>query len=415
MKIIFRVLILLFLGVTQISLAQQVSIGERFSLTSKVLNEERAYQIYLPPSYYANPKAKFPVFYLLDGDYNFHYDTGLVEFLSNTAFTIPEMIVVGISDKGGTKQLQNSNPAENADDFIKFISTELKPLIKSKYRTEALDILAGHSKFGLLVTHYWMTQATDFDLFLAIDPSYWFNDNEITTRLETKLKSGFSPSSQLYIAQAKTQGMGIDELVDVLEKHLPNRKTWHLEQYLNDNHGSLHMKAISDMLTSTFKGWDLNRELFYSFKSSDEVINHYKAISDKYNAEFLLPWYSLGNVVYYYFRKDEKENLDALEAGIKNFFPNSLEGYYLELAKNHLEANQLDKAKILYETCLESNTKLYQALEGLSKIYCEQKQRKKALNTMNSALNLAKELKLRQWQLNQIQASYNEVLKSSGE
>ena len=98
------VFILIFL-ISGILFAQHIAIGERHSFDSEILNEQRSYQIYLPPSYHENSNAKFPVIYLLDGDYNFHYDSGLIEFLSNSAFTIPEMILVGISDNGGTKQL----------------------------------------------------------------------------------------------------------------------------------------------------------------------------------------------------------------------------------------------------------------------------------------------------------------------
>ncbi|MCV6614120.1 MAG: hypothetical protein OIF35_04015, partial [Cellvibrionaceae bacterium] len=36
------------------------TIGQRFSVDSKVLGNKRNYQIYLPPSYYSQPQANFP-------------------------------------------------------------------------------------------------------------------------------------------------------------------------------------------------------------------------------------------------------------------------------------------------------------------------------------------------------------------
>lgn len=89
------------------------------------------------------------------------------------------MIVIGISDKGSAKQLANTDPKKNADQFIQFISRELKPLINKKYRVAELELLVGHSKFRIFTTHYWMTQPNDFDIFSTIDPSYWYNDYKL--------------------------------------------------------------------------------------------------------------------------------------------------------------------------------------------------------------------------------------------
>lgn len=52
---------------------------ERGSLFSNALDEERSYQIYLPESYHYSKKGNYPVVYMVDGDYNFYYQTGIVE------------------------------------------------------------------------------------------------------------------------------------------------------------------------------------------------------------------------------------------------------------------------------------------------------------------------------------------------
>ena len=55
-----------------------IQIGSRHQITSEYLDEEREFQVYLPPTYYFNDKNDYPVIYLLDGDYNFHYVTSLL-------------------------------------------------------------------------------------------------------------------------------------------------------------------------------------------------------------------------------------------------------------------------------------------------------------------------------------------------
>jgi len=73
---------------------------ERNTIYSQHLEEDRSYQIYLPPSYYYSDKGTYPVIYLIDGDYNFYYQTAIIESLATVGEKIPEVIVVGISDKG---------------------------------------------------------------------------------------------------------------------------------------------------------------------------------------------------------------------------------------------------------------------------------------------------------------------------
>lgn len=403
--------LLLFMLCNHLSLSQNINIGKRFNLQSNILNETRSYQVYLPPSYYSNPTAKYPVIYILDGDYNFHYDSGLIEFLSNGAFSIPEMIMIGISDKGGTKQLYYSDPKKGGDKFIQFIREELKPHVDENFRTASLNMLAGHSKFGLLVTHYWMKQHNDFDMFLAIDPSYWFNEYAIVKEMEGLVNETFTPSNKLWIAQANTQGMGIDEFVEVLKKNSFNEKYWKLMLYPNDNHGSLHLKSITDMLNEIFSGWNLSSKQFYKFKSSNDLVNYYKLMKDKHGIEFLLSWYLLRNVTNYYVREKQFDQLDILESGIATHFPQSLNVYYIQLANNYVNANMHDKAESLLNKSLDTNPNLFEAYDASSTIYLNKKLYKQAKIYAEKALQLARKNEARQWTINGLISNIEEIEK----
>src|SRR5579862_7668248 len=58
-------------------------ICERFVLRSKILNEDRPYLVYLPPSYDSRKflPEKYPVLYLLDGDSHLPWASGVVYFM----------------------------------------------------------------------------------------------------------------------------------------------------------------------------------------------------------------------------------------------------------------------------------------------------------------------------------------------
>ena len=84
----------------------QLNIGERITINSNILAEERELQILLPESYLSHPQSSYPVIYLLDGDYNFHAVSGMLDLLANKGQLIPDVILVGIADKGTDKYRQ---------------------------------------------------------------------------------------------------------------------------------------------------------------------------------------------------------------------------------------------------------------------------------------------------------------------
>src|SRR5688572_31874686 len=89
---------------------RSITIGERMSMRSAVLGEERRYSVYLPESYRDAKYAPrhYPVMYLLDGDSSFHFATGIVHFMSaglTGSIQIPELIVVAIPNTDRTRDL----------------------------------------------------------------------------------------------------------------------------------------------------------------------------------------------------------------------------------------------------------------------------------------------------------------------
>lgn len=79
---------------------------KRIKISSDYLNEEREVQVLLPESYHSNTQATYPVLYLLDGDYNFHGISGMLDFLGNKGQLIPDIILVAVADKGTQKYRQ---------------------------------------------------------------------------------------------------------------------------------------------------------------------------------------------------------------------------------------------------------------------------------------------------------------------
>ena len=152
------IIILVIFSTINVSFSQEINIGYKDSLQSTILQENRPLSIYLPPSYFSKPKQNYPVLYILDGEYNFLYVSGILELQAGIAENIPEMILVAISGKGSNNYKENCKPfvqgiqdSGNADQVLAFIEEELTPYIDSKYRTLNYKILSGHSIGGLFI------------------------------------------------------------------------------------------------------------------------------------------------------------------------------------------------------------------------------------------------------------------------
>src|SRR5258708_29289820 len=162
-------------------IADPVACGERFTLRSKILGEERTVYISVPVSY-AQGTQKYPVLYLTDAQWQFDQTRTSVAFLARNGL-IPEIIVVGVASSDRTRDLYATKAdfkvngrtipfptSGNADQFLEFLEKELIPGIESTYRTTPLRILAGHSAGGNFALHTMRVRPGLFQAIIAASP-----------------------------------------------------------------------------------------------------------------------------------------------------------------------------------------------------------------------------------------------------
>jgi hypothetical protein len=144
--------------------ATTIVVGERLTLPSQVLSEERAVLVSLPASY-TRSVQKYPVLYLTDAQWQFEQTRATATFLARNGL-IPEMIIVAVTNTDRTRDLYASRAdfkqngrtipfptSGNADRFLEFFEKELIPWTEATYRTTSLRILAGHSAGGNFALH----------------------------------------------------------------------------------------------------------------------------------------------------------------------------------------------------------------------------------------------------------------------
>ncbi len=400
-----------------------ITIGKRYSIDSKFLNETRFYNVYLPPSYETSNHIKYPVVYLLDGDYNFHHTTGLIEQLSSISEKIPEMIVIGIADNGHNNYVNNctpfdeeNNPDGQSQKFLDFITTELKPQINKNYKSAEYDILIGHSLGGLFTINALLSKPESFNAYISISPSLWWNDYEAENKVTPFYEIYDSINRFLFLSLANEKGMGvlgffnqldINSFADEYNKNKPLGLNYTFKQFPDENHNSVGLISVNQALKLLFKNYDLSNNTLNSLKTFKEYENFVAPYYQMIGKGFRLPNRNL-NYLINLFYDENKGELITMENGIKEKYPASLGDYYNNLGNVYNKKGDLKKGIEIHKMNCTLNPNSPEYLTSLADAYFANKEFDEAKINYQKALKLAINQNTREWYINQLK--YN-VLK----
>lgn len=193
------------------------------TIHSKILNEDRKVYIHIPKSDSSDVNKRFPVLYLMDGENHFELLSQYVDYLSRADVSaIPKIIIVGIPN---TNRVRDLTPTQSISDyegkpdttsrykssggneiFFEFLKKELIPLIDSNYKTQSYKLFAGHSFGGISSINCMLTHPGIFDAYIAISPSFWWDNEYILKLTEKKLKSGSILNKKLFYCNGNEGG-----------------------------------------------------------------------------------------------------------------------------------------------------------------------------------------------------------------
>ena len=379
---------LLILGVSaqeagKPSEAAKVTIGEKHSLTSEILGEERAYWVYLPESYEGGTYApqRYPVLYILDGSLHFHSASGVVQFMStgiNGNRQIPELIVVAVPNTQRTRDLTPTHskigfdgqeaaflePSGGGGAFLEFIRDELFPEIESKYRTLPHRTLVGHSFGGLLALHALLDEPDMFQAYIAIDPSLWWHDQVLVKRVESRGESARKLSGSVYISLAHAPDLGKAHDSKALEKAgrafaksleaLASPALRSKLQYFEDeDHGSVPLLSLYHGLKYLFEGY---KPAFVDFLEKPSAVqDHFENASKQLGQTWLPPEAYVNQLGYFllYQEEDSEQAIEAFKLNVSNY-PNSFNTYD-SLGEAYKVQGEISLAVENYEKSLELN------------------------------------------------------------
>ena len=336
----------------------------RITVKSAVLGEDRVVLVRTPVGYETN-KVSYPVLYMTDGDAHMGHTASTIEFLTRNG-RIPDLIVVGITNTDRTRDLTpakstNKNAAGvlqfptagGADNFLKFIETELIPQIEKQYRVQPYRILAGHSFGGLFAIHAMITKPGLFNSYIAVSPSLQWENAEALKRAEDFLANQKEMKVTLYTSiglEPGGIGESFDHFKDFLAKTNIKSFEWQAERLSDEDHGSVVLRSHYFGLRKVYEDWQAPRDMksgavLGGLKGADA---HYKKLSEKFGYTIPVPE-NLINQMGYQFLFDSKpdEAIAVFKANVERY-PESA-NVYDSLAEAYEGQGRLDLAVPLYD------------------------------------------------------------------
>jgi predicted alpha/beta superfamily hydrolase len=286
-------------GNTQTNENQQFlsKVGISDSLYSETLGESRKIYVHLPSDYNPNKNQKYPVAFILDGeiflptliDVQAYYGGGFM----------PEMVLVGISnDKNRIRDLTTSTittnygvpfnePNGEAENFSKFIESELIPYIENKYPVTNFRTLIGHSYGGLFTIYSLLNHPDLFANYLAIDPSLDWDGQKLMKEAQGMLATKKYENKSLFVSLSgrlnmQDSNVTIDNVMqdtteltlfsrsnitfsDLVKQNANNGLSFDWKFYPRDLHGTIQFPSIMDGLISLFE--------WYQWENTDKFNN----------------------------------------------------------------------------------------------------------------------------------------------
>jgi predicted alpha/beta superfamily hydrolase len=268
--------------------------GKLDTIHSRVLDQDRQIQVFLPPNYKPGDSDKYDVLYSMDGgDYNLALINQVQRFLQWHDY-MPQTIIVSVIEPDRNSDLTPTHldtwsNSGNAVKFLSFIKTELIPYINDHYPSNQDNTIWGHSLSGMFVLYTLINEPFLFKSYIASDPSVWWDNDYVLNMAVAKLPAIPFEHTTFFIAgrDIDMTAMKIDTLEIILKKVAPPGLHWKVTVFPNETHSSVRLKStydglkfsyeghIKDMYFSPMNGMVVKDKPFKLYYSADTARIHY--------------------------------------------------------------------------------------------------------------------------------------------
>ncbi len=215
----------------------QPDINYTLKVKSVHLQSEENIQVYLPKSYHEGDR-KYPVLYILDGQWFFMNGVAIRETLRGDEL-LPEMIIVGVDYK--SRSTHDSLHFNHWEALSKYLEKELILYVDQNYRTTGERIVFGWENPSFMVCEFLFRKDPVFSGFIVSNGGY---ANE---EMLKQFRTYDGKPLYLYIANSKKDIFTVkssDELAAKLSTQTLDRLKWKYELYNDEIHESLAYTSL---------------------------------------------------------------------------------------------------------------------------------------------------------------------------
>lgn len=386
----FILFVIISVGFQSVATSQvkvdKISVGTNYIINSKVLEQDRNIQVYIPDGYEINPQKPYPVLYVLDGQEYFLHGIAYQDMLRFRDKS-PEFIIVGINTE---RQLRRTLFYKESDKFIAFLDTELIPFIDEEFRTqkEKERIYFGWEMAAGLGLEILGEHKNLFSGFILASPTHK------SARMEglIKLTSDEQSSYPFLLVSAAPEEHWIANDT-VFQSAIASSKSWRYTMLDREDHYTTPLKTIHEGLSDYFSDYKPIRlrsvQAYDDYGGLEALRVYYKKRGKRYNLPQDIHKETKHFLILNTIQEDNFKRFEVYMNEFENYIHSNSRDFWLNRYANfYIDHNEIEKALYLFDFGLEKFPESVLLLEGLGDFYKGQDKQEKARRYYKKALEI---------------------------
>jgi len=333
-----------------------IELGQRLTLSSDILGEDRQVFVRLPEGYSEEGNtSRYPVIYVLDGERHFNHASIGADILEENE-RMPESIIIALPNNRGTRR---RDLAGSPDNFRRFIGEELFSYVDANYRTSGNKTLFGHSLAGKFTLSILAGHSDMFDNYIAASPAI---NTEDVANLDKFLSGTPALSKSVFFTQTsaaeerQSRWDAVEKVAAIFKEKAPATLKWRYDYIGDQVHMTTPMLTVYPGLSFVFSDYQvpnyLSTKAFDDAGGMSALTNFFTKRAAKYGTEDGLSQASLRMVASLYSREGMHDRAIELYQANVTKHP-SRHRVYNSLGSGYYAAGQYGKAQEAYETAIK--------------------------------------------------------------
>lgn len=241
--ITYAMLLLISMYMSTVLVSAQVKNTDTPKMVSGYNKKEYQLKVLLPAKYDLSDTLRYPVLYVLDGD----YATGMFQStlqLFSLAPELQEVIIVTIDGVSKSHEQWLASryydytpssdpqadtaiagfmktavvPSGGAAAFLQTLEKQILPWVEQHYKTNADKGLYGHSLGGLFAAYCLLQQPALFQKYSINSPSLWWQQGEMAKQFASTATADTTINARVFLSAGKAEGAFMIKPIDAFEQ-----------------------------------------------------------------------------------------------------------------------------------------------------------------------------------------------------